>query len=659
MTPTSAVPFVFASLPRSMPQGYGAAPLTEAEQQARVRLCAVVKSGAKAGESPLVTLRDTLDARVYLGCLCDSAGIVHEWLELWVQDTAGLASALPGYRQALSNAQLDHRWAVRAEGFAKVEGAGVIATGWETENPAPMFVDVKRLAPVAAKDRRAGASWQLCRDEGLLTRKGVPAYGATLSRHLYQPELGEETPLLPLDVVGADVSAMGVGATGEVAAVNGGGGRMIVRPYAPLAYEQFIDALTGVEGESGAADKLLKLIAESAIGGPAGAVGGMGKVGGWLNLSAAGTPARVVEALHLKLMVLAGAAAAVRSTLAGTQMPLLNLTGQSFRVRLSPGAGALPLWWTARVELSEPGEGVELPIEGTQAKYFLAASGQRMSVYTPEAVGRTASGKGWLRLRNVISESNGVILEGTLSTQDRLAPGKNDLVWLRFAVGNTRVDLYATVDGREAMAGGELKVRTVPHALSEDVTARLKSAMGVPIQDVAFELVPMMSSPCDLYAVGVLGARTLLTGPGRALPAVLDDLFSLAAEAAKLAETGEDLPGRLMRVFESDKKWAAALGPQRVLAGVSDADEAFLAVPPRLWFGTLAAVIRMFTGLSADSRCKDLGDAPVGGIHRVFDGVLDDLYALLTSCRSLIVSDPGLSADIREVVKGCIAAAKR
>ena len=127
----------------------------------------------------------------------------------------------------------------------------------------------------------------------------------------------------------------------------------------------------------------------------------------------------------------------------------------------------------------------------------------------------------------------------------------------------------------------------------------------------------------------------------------------------RVAETGEDLPGRLLRVFESDKKWAATLGPQRLLAGVSDADEAFLAVPGRLWFATLAALIRMFTGLSADSRCKDLGDAPVGGIHKVFDGVLDDLYALLTSCRSLIVCDPGLSSDIREVVKGCIAAAKR
>jgi hypothetical protein len=153
--------------------------------------------------------------------------------------------------------------------------------------------------------------------------------------------------------------------------------------------------------------------------------------------------------------------------------------------------------------------------------------------------------------------------------------------------------------------------------------------------------------------------RTLLTGPGRPLPVALDEIMSLAAQAGREAESGEDLTARLMRVFESDKKWAASLGPQKLLAGVGDADEAFLAIPPRLWFGTLAMVIRMFTGMGPDSRCRDLGDAPVGGIHKVFDGVLDDLYALLTAARSLIVSDQGLSADVRDVVKDCLRAARR
>jgi hypothetical protein len=652
MTPT---PFVFAALPRSLPQGYGAVPLTEADAGAVVKLCVVVRTNAPAGEGPLVLLRETLDAKVYLGCLCDGAGAVHQWLEVWVQDITGLQSALPGYRQTLTNAALDQRWAARAEGYAKVEGAGLISTGWESNNPPPMFIDIKKLVPLAPRDRRTGAAWALCKDEALLASKGAPSYSGSLSRHLFQPEAGAETALLPLDVVGADPQAMGVGSPSEVVPVNGGGGLMMVRPFAPLSYEQYVDAITGIEGESGPADKLLESIAHGAMGGS----GGPGRAGGWLNISPAGTHARLIESLHLKLMLLAGAVAAVRSTIADSQVPMLNITARSFRVRLAGGAATLPLWWTARAELAEPGDAVELPIEGTSAKYYLTPTGGALSVYTPAAMGRTTSGKGGLRLRNVISESNGTILEGTLSTQDRLTPGSNDLLWLRTTVGQTRVDLYAVIDAKEAMASGELRVRTIQQRLPEDVTARLKSALGVPIPDVSFELVPLISSPCDLYAMGVLAVRTLLTGPGHPLPVALDEMLSLAAEAGRAAESGGDLPSRLMKVFESDPRWAATLGPQRLLAGIADADEAFLALPPRLWFGTLAMVIRMFTGMSPDSRCRDLGDAPPGGIHRVFDGVLDDLYALLTAVRSLIVSDQGLSADVRDVVNECLRAARR
>lgn len=653
MTSTTP-PFTFAGLPRTLPAGYVAVPLTDAERGAVVRLCVVVRTGGKAGESPLVLLREGLEARVMLGCLCDSAGMVHEFLELWVQDTAGLDRALPGYRQALTNAVLDHRWAVRAENFSKVEGVGLVTTGWETRNPSPMFVDVRRGTPVPPRDRRSGAAWALCKDEALLSKKGVPAYATTTSRHLYQPEAGDETPLLPIDVVGIDPAAMGVGAPGEATGINGGGGLMLARPFAPLSYEEYCDAVTGLPGPSGAADAVLEGISSAARG-----TGAANRGGGWLNVNPGAVRARLVESLHLKLMLLAGAVAAVRSTVQGTQTPLLNLTANSFRVRLARGAGTLPLWWTAQAELTEPGEGVELPIEGTSARYFLTATPQGMSVYTPAAMGRASSGRGWLRLRNVINEGNGTILEGTLTTQDRITPGSNDLLWMRTTIGQTRVDLYGTIDTQGAMAQGELRVRTIPQRLSDDVTARLKTAMGVPIPDVTFELVPLLSTPCDLYALGVLAVRTLLMGEKRPLPVALDEILSLAAQAAQAAEGGADLTTRLMQVFESDKKWAKVLGPQNLLVGVKDADEAFLAVPPRLWMSTLAMVIRMFTGLGPDSRCRDLGDVAAGGPQRAFDGVLDDLYALLIRCRSLILSDQGLTADVRDVLKDCLASAKR
>lgn len=652
--------YVHAALPRTLPAGYGAAPI-RAEENGSLRVCVVIRTqGVKPGESPLVGLRETLDAKVVLGCVCDAGGRVHDWLELWVQDTAGLAGALAVYREALNNATLDAKWAARATEMEKLDSTGgvlgaggMIRTGLETQHPGPMFVDVSRLAPIVAKDRKSGAAWALCGDEGLLSRKGVPGYGATLARNLYQPELGDETPFLPTDV--ADGNAMGLGP--EAAGLNPGGGLMLVQKYCPLGYEEFVDAVGGVEGEGGNPDNLLKSIASAATGDT------LRPGAGWLMLAAGASgqsnAARLVEALHLKLMVLAGAVASVRASVAATQAPMLNVGAKSFRVRLGDGGGALPLYWTARVGMVQPGESVELPIPGTDAKYYVGGRGGSVSIYAPAGLSQVGSGRGWLRLRNVVAEdAGGLVIEGTLSTQDRVVPGKNDLLWLRYNLGPLRIDQYATVDSKGSMSPGEVRVRSIPQQFPGDAATRLKGALGVPIPEVNFEILPLLSSPCDLYALGVLATRTLLTTTGMPLPVALDELFSLAGKVAIEASSGEELWVRLERAFETEKRWGEALGPQILAAVGMKPDEAFEVIPPRLWTALVAMIIKCFTGLGPDARCKDYGDASAGGLHKVFDGLLDDLYALLVACRTLIVSDYRLNSEVRNVVRECMVAAR-
>jgi hypothetical protein len=658
---------VFAGPPGILPSGYAAVPLTPEQMGAIVRVCVITrmepsKNGVDSG--PFIILRETLDARVYLGCLADTAGRVQKWVEIWVQDPAGLANALPAYRDALSNATLDDRWKARVESFecmltavgaqaGQFTPATLVRTGWETSNPAPMFIDVPRKAPVFCKDKKTGAAWMLCEDEALLSRKGAPAYKSTLSRHLYQPEMGDETPLLPLDVVGADANALGLDE--NVTPFNGGGGLMMVQAYCPMSYEQYVDAITGVPAAgSGDPDSLRKTLAIAAGVGVASAARSVG----WLNMRGVGISGRLVEALHLKLMLLAGTVTALRGATAATQAPLLNVSANSFRVRLGDGHAALPLWWTAQPMLVEPGEGVELPIQGTQAKYFLAARAGGMSIYAPATLGRAAIGRGMLRLRDVQDVGGGVILEGTLSTQERVYPGTNDLLWLRFGVGPMRLDVYGMIDPKAALGSGELRIRTIPHALPADVVARLRSALGVPIPEVHFEVIPLISTPADLYALGVLAVRTLLVDGKRPLPVALDEILSLAARAASKIEDGADLPTRIAMAFEEDPRFPESLGPQRLLHEGADATKAFDAIPPRLWHSTLAMVIRMLTGIGPDASCKDVGDAPSGAVHRVFDESSDDLYALLSSCRGLIIADQALTSEVRGVVSGCLAAVK-
>jgi len=653
--PVATPPFVFASVPARLPANFAAGAITP--DNAPLRICIIIRTDAKPGVSPLVPIRETLDARVYLGCITDAAGAVIRYVELWVQDPTGLGRAPAAYRNALTNHTLDERWVRMANDLASSDSP-IITCGWESTHPAPLFLDAKTQKIIPPRDERTGASWNLCTDESLLERKGLPAYGTTLSRHLYQPDLADTSEVLPVDLIGGEPSAIksALGLAGTPISVNPGGGLMLVTPLAECSFEHFCDALSGHSGEAGDADSFLRVISASALGATNGKPV---KQGGWLGLSGVGQTGRMIEALHVKLMLLAGAASHLHAAARRSQAPLLNITADSLRVRLTPGLSTLPLWWAAQTVLVVPGEALELPIPNTSTKYFVAPSSGGMSIYAPASIGQIAGGKGWLRLRNVSSEGDGTILEGTLSTQERLAAGTNDLLWLRLSAGPTRIDLHATVDAGSAMATGELRLRTVPTRLTEGAVSHLRSALGVPIPDVAFELVPLLSTPCDLYSFGVLAVRTLLAGGKRSLPVALDDVLSLALHTGRDADSGRDLATRIGLAFESDKRFTESLGPQSLLVDCPDATNAFDAVPPRLWFGVLAFTIRCLTGVSPDSRCRDFGDAPAGAIHRVFDGPLEDLYALLSSCRALIVPDHALNREIRSVVKDCLASAKK
>jgi len=51
----------------------------------------------------------------------------------------------------------------------------------------------------------------------------------------------------------------------------------------------------------------------------------------------------------------------------------------------------------------------------------------------------------------------------------------------------------------------------------------------VPIGNTPFEILSLLSTPVDLYALGVLGVRSLLVNPRTPLPVVLDEVVEFGA----------------------------------------------------------------------------------------------------------------------------------
>ena len=641
-----------------IPAEYAAVPVAADQAGRSLSICAMVRKKPDPVAGHLVVLRDLIDGRVLLGCLLDAGGVVQEWIELWIQDSQGLSGTTAACREALTNAVLDDRWKSCFLAMSQSDPAAIIRTGWEQANPLPTYVDLSAMSPIHPVDPQSGKNWELCRDDVLLKGRKLPTYSGSLHRYLYIPSLAAESPLIPVtpDAPGGEgvlsITEITGGRRGLLA-LNAGAGLMMVRRHCPIRLEPFIDLLSGgswdgvFHGRSilnlGATGEALKNSNPDLTS------------SGWLFLARHGQAGRIVEALHLKLRLLADVAEAVRRVSAASQRPMLNLSADSFQVRLAPPGAGLPFLWTARALVCHPGEAVALPIHTSTVQYFLAGGQSGASVYKPASAGQSTRGRCSVRIRQVLPEAGGqTIVEGTLATQERFAAARLDLVWLRMNLTCGRVDLYGQLEQATALAAGEWRFRTIGQRFGQEAVAALRSAEGVPVNDTPFEIIPLLSTPCDLYSLAVLAVRSLLINDKTTLPVALDEMLSLARQLAAGYDEALALPQRIRQLFESDGRWAESLGPQRLINQEFTPSEAMDLIPAEVWFDVLAAVVRLFPGMGPDSLARDYGDAPQGGIHKVFDPVVEALDDLVLRTRSLIVIDWRYNREVHAVVRKCL-----
>jgi len=619
-----------------------------------MQICVLAQSNKENPAGPLVRLRQNLDATILLGCITDAAGRPKQWVEIWIQTIAGLGSTPAACRETLTNASLDARWSQFADALESQDGGSVLRTGYESDHPPPAYVNVQEAQVVYPVDAETGAPWALCTDDALLAQKGLPPYGTTLHRYLCACPDGDAQPLfVPLTPAAVEnehtVPIERVsGNDGALTALNPEGGLLFLCPFNPLSLDEFLAVLSGGSWEG--AQHGRELVDPTAL---------VPRVGSpdaphALFLSARGRSGRLTECMHIKLCLLADMLKLVSGVLRDQQRPFMNLSNESFRIRLAPGGLGLPCLWTATPALTDSGEAVVLPIETSETRYFLGAGGESISIYRPTTGGAPVRGRGTVRIRQALSEGRkGVIVEGTLQSAEHIPAGAHDLTWLRLSLGGNIIDLYATVTEDSALAAGEWRFRTVGQMLSEKAEQDLKAAEGVPLQSVPFEVLPIRSTPCDLFSLAVLAVQALLVDDDTTLPVALDETISLAREAGA-AGSDTPLPRRIASLFARDRRWVDSLGPQRLILDEMPPEAAFESVPGSLWWDVLAMIVRMFPAVSADSRCRDYGDAPPGALQDVLAEALDESSRLVARTRNLIVTDWVANRETRDVIAACL-----
>lgn len=628
-----------------IPQGYVAVPICADHVKLPLKICVIARSGETAG---LVALDDTLDARVFLGCLSDSGSRVHQWLEIWVQTPGNVASAPSAARENLSNTVLDKRWQETSTALEALAPADTFRTGWESEPALPTWIDPKAGQPVHPVEAATHRRWALCRDESALAEAGLASYASTLHRYLYVPEHPAETPFVaitpdaPLGDRVQPIESLFPGRAGLVPFAPGG--LLRICRLSPLGVEELADLLSAKPSAAIAARVPREFAPRLTMDDAA------ADTDGWLFMGRHGRWGRVIESLHLRLRALADAAHSVRATIQRTQRPLLNLDAGQFKVRLGDPAAALPWLWTARLVLADSGGAVALPIQGSTARFFTIARPSTSPSFQPAGINVASRGRGGVRVRKVLPElAEGMVVEGTLDSQEKVEAAQNDLVWLRLTMPDGPLDLYARVDAAAAMAAGEWRFRTVGQRLPAPRAAQIKEGLSAA---ASFQVIPVLSSPVDLFSLGVLATRMFLVNKEAALPVALDEILSLAREIANQHDAQSPLGLRIRAILESSPRWMSSLGPHRLMWEGLSPQQALEMVPLDLWIDLLALIVAMFPGIGADSAARDFGDAPPGALHRTFDRAVADLDKLLLRSRSLIVIDWRYNREIHSVIRG-------
>jgi hypothetical protein len=639
----------------TIPEGYRIIPIHDIHQDSPLRLGVLVRKLPDPATGYFVMLRDLGDAQVLLGGVVDAGGQVLEWIEIWIQNISGLAASLPNVQETFSNFYLDQRWIDQCRVYAELAPADVIRTGWESVHPLPTFIDLSAATAIHPLDPETGHRWELCADDALLQGAGLPPYATSLNRYLFQKALGKDSRFVP--VVSNAPADAAVSATPESQGgddqhlpLNAQAGLMRTTRFYPLGFEDYADLLSG---------KPWGGLAHSRTPVPLDEV--YSRLENWaqvenrdthLFLGAQGQGGRFIESYHLKLHLLHQAFGAARSSVQQLQLPFLNLSGDSFRVKIDPLGAGLPALWTAKCALVNPSQAHALPIKTTEHRYFIRTGTAAASIYMPEGLGLPSRGTGTIRIRKVLPpDKEGSILEGTLVLQDQVAVSPHDLLWMRLPLATGRIDLYGHVYAAESLARGEARFRTVAQQFPESVVTALSKAEGVAFARSPYEVVPLLSSPCDLFSLGVLAVRTLLVNEQNSLGVALDELLSLARQVGVEHNSAVPLSARIQAIFRKDARWSATLGPHALTREKLSPETCAQLLPAALWFDTLALLVRLFPGTGPDSICRDFGDVPALALETIFAPPIAALQDLLVRSRSLIVIDWNVNREIHAVIK--------
>ena len=635
--------------PLCAPSGYLLAPIHPCGTGSPLGMAVLVAAEENRPGGPFVLLRELPGSRVYLGAVFDAEARIHDWVEVWVQTLELRDLAFSSYQEQLTNQAFDQRWKGEYEMQKTGLPESLFVTGMETGNPNPILIKRQGSPNTAGLAAVEQTNWQLCTDDVLLEAHGLPRYSSSPFRYLHDPAAtGPKTFLATAADAPTNAHAQGlerISTAPEVRAVfNPHAGLIRVARFHPLALEDHLQILEG-RPWSGILPGRTEVLPYLHNGLYAGLQTWSASPRGIsFLLHGTGTAAdQLTEIFFLKLALLRDMFKEVRSYVNAQQLPLLNLSPSSFHVGLQKTGDQFPMLWTAKCVLVKPGQAHPLKIKSTAQRYFVRLGRIEPSPFLPEGLGAHSFGVGSVRIRNVLAEADGAVIEGTLVAEDYLALDAHDLLWFKLPLAEERLEFYAHVYTSEITGPKEARFKTVPTRLSEPVVASLKRASGSVFQKSPYEVWPLLSSPCDLYSLGIMAIRVLLANGQSNLPVIIDEVLSLARHLGKEPTEEDQLLPKLKALLEHEPKLLDLVSPHSLIERDCAPAQARTQMDMDLWLETICLLVRLFPGTGTHSYCASFGGVSPLALETVFDRPIQELETLVLRLRSVLT--PSLSAN--------------
>ncbi len=361
----------------------------------------------------------------------------------------------------------------------------------------------------------------------------------------------------------------------------------------------------------------------------------------------------LAEILHLKLSLLHGVLTATEAAIRARRLPLLNLKTRSFGLDWAGDRSGMALW-TVQPVLDLPSAATRWLGGDGDDPVFLLAEEPPASIYRHPDITAPRMVRGNVRLsqlRPVGSLEDQLETEGTLLLTETLPrPGDALLIHCPLAAHPIQASVTALDESR-----GEVIFRSARWRPAPGIAASLSSGgQAPPPMDCDCALVPRLSAPGDLYALGVIALEVLCGGSGQGLPLIVDEALRigqrLGQEKEKIAPDAvpDTLAGWQRR--EPDARWTSVLAARHLAGPAPDPDTAARMVPPVAWYSALTWAIRLLTGSCPQAYCQTPGEGSAQSPHLVLEQPLRDLRALLHRTRALITMEWKANLEIRDQI---------